>query len=85
MTDDYTQEERREIKRWVDMAKQRTKSEISYEWKVRGSPRSGLQLVKMKIWNKQEATTSRIEESKESRTGKNERNEIRKERTKISI
>lgn len=47
VTDDYTQDERREIKRWVNEAKQRTKDEVDYEWKVRGSPKNGLRLVKM--------------------------------------
>ena len=47
ITDDYTQEERKEIRRWVEEAKERTKSEEGYEWKVRGSPRSKLRLIKV--------------------------------------
>ncbi len=47
ITDDYTQEERREIKRWVDEAKKRTQMEDGYVWKVRGSPRSKIRLVRM--------------------------------------
>ena len=72
VTDDFTQEERRNIRRWVEVARERTKSENGYEWKVRGSPRSGLQLVKMKIWSEQKTTACRIEEAKVSRTGKYE-------------
>ena len=50
ITDDYTQEERREIKRWVDEAKRRTQEvDDGYVWKVRGSPRSKLRLVNMRI------------------------------------
>ena len=35
----------------MEEAKQRMKTEAGYEWKVRGSPRCGLRLVKMKIWH----------------------------------
>ena len=49
VTDDYTQEERQEIKRWVNEAKERTQAEDGYVWKVRGSPRSELRLIKMRI------------------------------------
>ena len=49
ITDDYTQEERREIKRWVDEAKERTQVDDGYVWKVRGSPKSKMRLVKMRI------------------------------------
>ena len=54
ITEDYTQEERREIKRWVDEAKERTKREVGYEWKVRGTPRTKLRLVKIGTWRNQE-------------------------------
>ena len=53
ITEDYTQEERREIKRWADEAKERTKHEVGYEWKVRGTPRTKLRLVKMRTWRNQ--------------------------------
>ena len=50
ITEDYTQDERREIKRWVDEAKRRTQEvDDGYVWKVRGSPRSKLRLVNMRI------------------------------------
>ena len=49
ITDDYTQEERREIKRWVEEAKVRTQAEDGYAWKVRGSPRRKLHLAKIRI------------------------------------
>ena len=49
ITEDYTQDERQEIKRWVEEAKSRTQdSEDGYKWKVRGSPRSQLRLVRMR-------------------------------------
>ena len=49
VTEDYTQEERHEIKRWVDEAKRRTQEvDDGYVWKVRGSPRSKLRLVNMR-------------------------------------
>ena len=50
VTEDFTQEERNEIKRWVEEAKQRTDKESGYIWKVRGSPRGNLRLVKMNAW-----------------------------------
>ena len=48
ITDDYTQEERNEIRQWVEEAKNRTRSGEGYIWKVRGSPTNGLRLIKMK-------------------------------------
>ena len=49
ITEDYTQEERQEIKRWVDEAKRMTQeSDNEYVWKVRGSPRSQLRLISMR-------------------------------------
>lgn len=49
ITEDFTQEERREIKRWVDEAKERTKQEDGYVWKIRGSPRSNLRFIKLRL------------------------------------
>ena len=48
ITEDFTQEERSEIKLWVEEAKERTKEEDKYIWKVRGSPRNKLRLVKLR-------------------------------------
>ena len=47
--DDYTIEEREEIREWVNKAEQRNKIENtqSYVWKVRGSPKNGFRLVKI--------------------------------------
>ena len=52
ITDDYTLEERVEVKRWVKMAKEKTESdhdegtmEMDHVWKVRGTPKSGMRLV----------------------------------------
>ena len=53
ITDDYTWEEREEIKRWVMMAKDKSKKDIhdGNVWKVRGTPKSGLRLVQVcKQW-----------------------------------
>ena len=47
ITEDFTQDERNEIKLWVEEAKQRTRKEDKYIWKVRGSPRTKISLVKM--------------------------------------
>lgn len=49
VTDDFTQEERKEIKRWVNEAKERTRKEDGYVWKIRGSPRSKLRLIKLRV------------------------------------
>ena len=48
VTDDYTQEERKEIKRWIEEAKVRSRNESDYVWKVRGSPNNNLRLIRMK-------------------------------------
>ena len=48
VTDDYTQEERKEIKRWIEEAKARSRNECDYVWKVRGSPNNNLRLIRMK-------------------------------------
>ena len=48
ITDDFTQEERKEIKRWVDEAKERTRQEDGYVWKIRGSPRTKLRFIKLR-------------------------------------
>ena len=47
--DDYTWEEREEIKRWVMMAKDKSKKDNygGNVWKVRGTPKSGLRLVQV--------------------------------------
>ena len=49
ITDDYTLEERKEIHRWVEEAKRRSMNEDGYEWKVRGSPKSKLRLIKIDV------------------------------------
>lgn len=46
VTDDYTKDEREEIKRWVTEAKKRTEREKGFVWKVRGSPRTQLRLTR---------------------------------------
>lgn len=45
--DDYTIEEREQIKEWVKKAEGRNVEENTRAWKVRGTPRNGLRLVKI--------------------------------------
>ena len=48
ITHDYTLEERNLIRKWVAEAKRRnTHGTNEYQWKVRGTPRTGLKLVKI--------------------------------------
>ena len=48
ITNDYTLEERRLMKKWVEEANKRnTIGTNEYRWKVRGTPREGLRLVKI--------------------------------------
>ena len=56
VTDDYTIEEREEIRRWVKMANNKNITEsngnrvmLSYAWKVRGNPNTGLRIVKIHV------------------------------------
>ena len=47
VTDDYTLEERQEIRSWVGEAKVKNRNENgNYIWKARGSPKNGMRLVK---------------------------------------
>ena len=48
VTDDYTEDERREIRRWVEMAKEKNANNATnYEWKVRGTPKTGMRLTQV--------------------------------------
>ena len=48
ITDDYTMEERQEIRRFVDEAKKKNNNENgNFYWRVRGSPKTGLELRKV--------------------------------------
>ena len=48
ITQDYTQDERKIIKSYVEEAKKRNMSDtIGYKWKVRGTPRQGMSLIKI--------------------------------------
>ena len=54
VTDDYTWEEREEIRRWVTMAEERNKRDnegitTNYKWKVRGTPKCGMRIVQIRI------------------------------------
>ena len=46
--DDYTPEERAMIRSMNDKASELNKSENTTEWKIRGTPKNGLRLVKIK-------------------------------------
>ena len=47
VTDDYTVDERNEIKTWVEKAKKKNEKETGdVVWKVRGTPKNGLRLAK---------------------------------------
>ena len=49
ITDDYTLNERREIKIWLDKANEKNKTESGqFVWKVRGSPKEGMRLAKFR-------------------------------------
>ena len=45
--EDLTQSERQQVRKFVDIAKERNKVETSHRWVVRGSPKNGLRLVKL--------------------------------------
>ena len=48
ITHDYTLEERKMIREYVEEANRRNKAETNeYRWKVRGTPRGGLWLMKI--------------------------------------
>ena len=47
VTDDYTIEERAEIRKWIEKAKEHNRDEQgNITWKVRGTPKNGLRLVR---------------------------------------
>ena len=47
VTEDYTIEERHEIKKWVEKAKEQNQNETSnIIWKVRSNPKNGMRLVR---------------------------------------
>ena len=47
VTEDYTMEERNEIRKWVEKAKEKNQDESSkIIWKARGTPKNGMRLVK---------------------------------------
>ena len=54
VTDDFTWEERCEIRRWVTMAEERNRTgneetTTKYKWKVRGTPRCGIRIVQIRV------------------------------------
>ena len=63
--DDYTLEERQLIKVWLQKASEKNKAENTKDWKVRGSPKNGLRLVKL---------TKRVTEAQATGSGSNASN-----------
>ena len=55
--DDYTPEERSMIKSLHEKATQLNKTENTNEWKVRGNPKNGLRLMRIKSKDQQQTTT----------------------------
>ena len=54
VTDDYTWEKREEIRRWVKMADERNgrnndEATTSYLWKARGTPKTGMRIVQIRM------------------------------------
>ena len=54
VTDDYTWEEREEIRRWIKMANERNEKDNegrtkNYKWKVRGTPKTGMRIVQIRM------------------------------------
>ena len=54
VTDDYTWEEREEIRRWVKMADERNgrnndEATTNYIWKARGTPKTGMRIVQIRM------------------------------------
>ena len=47
VTDDYTQTEREQLKKWNDDAKAKSQKDDQYVYKVRGDPKNGLRLVRL--------------------------------------
>ena len=47
VTDDYTQTEREQLKKWNDDAKAKSQNDDQYVYKVRGDPKNGLRLVRL--------------------------------------
>ena len=46
VSDDYKYEERELLRKWRKLAKERNSEQQEYVWKLRGTPRSGLRLIK---------------------------------------
>ena len=45
--EDYTWEERQQIREWVSKAEEKNKEEQTSDWKVRGNLKNGMRLVKI--------------------------------------
>ena len=58
--DDYTPEERTMIKSLHEKASQLNKAENTSDWKVRGNPKNGLRLIKIKSKDQQQTTTEKL-------------------------
>ena len=47
VTEDYTQTERKQIEEWVKKAKEQSDNDEKYLYKVRGTPKNGLHLIRV--------------------------------------
>ena len=47
VTEDYTQNEREQIKQWTNKAKEQSANDKEYIYKVRGDPKNGLRLIRV--------------------------------------
>ena len=65
--DDYTLEERELIKKWLKKADEKNKLENTTDWKIRGTPKSGLRLIKI-TKTKETPNDNNREESEQTRT-----------------
>ena len=47
VTEDYTQSEREQLRKWSDDAKKKSASDPKFDYKVRGDPKNGLKLLRV--------------------------------------
>ena len=47
VTEDYTQTERKQIEEWVKKAKEQSANDEKYIYKVRGTPKNGIHLMRV--------------------------------------
>ena len=47
VTEDYTQSEREQLRKWSDDAKKKSADDAEFDYKVRGDPKNGLRLLRV--------------------------------------